>query len=71
MPLTKQKPELMLMPAEALLRLAQFFGFELLEVTDGFVVQGDHSACAKPPIDFKTKVPWNFWFEVKGRFCTS
>ena len=21
------------------------------------VVQGDHSACAKPPVDFKTKVP--------------
>ena len=20
-------------------------------------VQGDHSACAKPPVDFKTKVP--------------
>ena len=21
------------------------------------IVQGDHSACAKPPVDFKTKVP--------------
>ena len=20
-------------------------------------IQGDHSACAKPPVDFKTKVP--------------
>ena len=47
-------------------------------------VQGDHSACAKPPVDIKTKVPlWhsqaragqarpkrNFVFEV-NRFCTS
>ena len=21
------------------------------------LIQGDHSACAKPPVDFKTKVP--------------
>ena len=46
-------------------------------------LQGDHSACAKPPVDFTTKVPlwpslpWparpkrNFCFEVNGRFCTS
>ena len=45
-----------------------------------WVIQGDHSACAKTPVDFKTKVPpWlglarpkqNLCFEVKGRFCTS
>ena len=42
---------------------------EIVLITDGkarrftfFVitkisVQGDHSACAKPPVDFKTKVP--------------
>ena len=43
-------------------------------------VQGDHSTCSKPPVDFKTKVPFwpgqarpmrNFGFEVKRRFWTS
>ena len=40
-------------------------------------IQGDHSGCAKPPVDIKTKVPFyyeahvlkqNFCFEVNGRF---
>ena len=43
-------------------------------------VQGDHSSCAKPPIDIKTEVPfyitdsilkWNFCFDVNGRFDTT
>ena len=27
------------------------------KVLSGFFLQGDNSACAKPPVDFKTKVP--------------
>ena len=43
-------------------------------------VQGDHSGCAKPPVDIKTKVPfyymglilnWNFCFDVNRRFGTT
>ena len=40
-----------------------------------YTVQGDNYTCSKPPVDFRTKVPfwpgqgrpkWNFWVEVKG-----
>ena len=46
------------------------------------LLQGDPSPCAKPPVDFKSKVPFglvcpglarpkrSFTFEVNGRFCT-
>ena len=43
-------------------------------------IQGDPSRCAKPPVDFKTKVLYwtglarqkrNIYFEVNGRFCTT
>ena len=43
-------------------------------------VQGDHSACAKPPVVINVKVAFwytdlivkrNFNIDVNGRFCTS
>ena len=43
-------------------------------------LQGDHSGCDKPPVNFKTKVPFqheahvlnrNLCFEVNGRFDTT
>ena len=56
--------------------------FPMLGTNDKYVgvVQGDHSTCSKPPVDFKTKVPFwpgqdrpkrNFSFEVNGRFVTT
>ena len=44
------------------------------------LIQGDHSGCDKPPVDFKTKVAFqymgliikqNFCYEVNGRFDTT
>ena len=43
-------------------------------------LQGDHSGCAKPPLEIKTKVPFlymdlilkrNICFDVNGRFATT
>ena len=44
------------------------------------LLQGDHSGCAKPPVDVETKVPFqytglkvkqNFYFDVNRNFGTT
>ena len=40
-----------------------------------YLLQGDNYTCSKPPVDFKTQVPFwpksNFCFEANGRFYTT
>ena len=51
-----------------------------LTQVEEFTMQGDHSGCAKPPVDIKTKVPIqneelilkrNICFGVNRRFVTT
>ena len=48
-------------------QLFRHFGYlQTASQYPGSIVQGDHSACDEPPVDFKTKVP--LWPGQNGTF---